>query len=627
MIIVRSMLLGSLLAGAALGQDPCARPQTTLPTTIVGATTDIRVCSPKENLRATGPSFVHTGQLAYAAWVGPDATGARTLFVRRSETGGCDWGPEQVIWRAEASESGADGDFRLLCYGHEVWLLFTADRLSDGTPSGGNDHVWVVASDSQGLPGTWTEFHVTTGQEAPLPSGDQGADVDAPEGCAKAGSLHVIFEYDYTFATGTGAASTQEDAWYQRVDFVAPGTLGLGFPNERKVESTPTGVVDTDFPGISCRDDVVVLTWMEDRSNPAPGLNNQNDTYVSVSKDCGAQFSAEENLTNLTMASPFASNRESKSCVFGIAPNYSVAVFTEDSRNGTDDEIFLYLSRQCGQTGSFSNPALVSMSPAGIDSDGMALCCTADGKLYVAYEDDRSGANLTYAVADKNGGADFLAGTHAETQISDGNSSTPQIDCFGNYVAVSFVDNISGTDPAKVSFSCDCGDTWQSCELFDRTSIDADGSAWVAVTTRGDIVSAWTDDRVGGNANNTVHAGGTRIPFLVYDANLMAFQMCCSSPGQPGNSALLIPSITAPACGAFPIDPVNGWQNDFVVDALSFSTIGNPFFVSTVDASGKATWVGFPNLAPVLGFPLYWTAAHISPTAQIVGTVDTLTQL
>ena len=125
------------------------------------------------------------------------------------------------MWQAQAGEAGVDTDFRLLCWGHGVWLLFTTDRLSNGTPSGGSDHVWVVASDQQGIANTWTQIHVSNGQEVALSTGDQGDDVDEPEGAAKSGSLHVIFEYDYGFAAGVGAASLEEDVFYQRVDFVA----------------------------------------------------------------------------------------------------------------------------------------------------------------------------------------------------------------------------------------------------------------------------------------------------------------------------------------------------------------------------------------------------------------------
>jgi hypothetical protein len=618
------LLLPLALTSALAAQDPCTRTATQLPGQIT-TTADDRVCSPKQDLQALPiAGAVHTGQLVHAAWVFPDAaSGLSTLYYRRSTNGGCDWEPEQILWQAQTGEAGVDTDFRLLCWGHEVYALFSTDRLSNGTPSGGDDHLWVVASDRQGIAGTWTQLHVSNGQEVALSTTDQGADVDEPEGAAKDGSLHVVFEYDYTFAAGTGAASINEDAFYQRVDFVAPGTLGLAFAEEVRLESTASGVIDTDRPMVACVDDLVVVGWQDDRAAAGVGNNNWNDTVIRVSTDDGATFGAEQNLTSFAAPTTFAAQRESQLCVFGQAPNYSVAVFTEDSRGG-DDDCYLYLSTTSGAPGTFVPPVVVSRSPAGVDSDGMAVGCTPEGALYVSYEDDRSGANQTFVVTDANGGADFLAGLQTETLISQGNTSTPLLDCHGSYAAVTFVDNIAGADPAAVAFTYDFGATWTYCELVDPAAIDADADAVVAVTTRGDVVVTWMDDRNGGNANNNLFAGGLRVTYVEYDANLPGY--VCRNAGESGDSNILLIGFTAPACGAFQIDPANGWQSNFTVDGLTLAVASLPLAYGTVDNDRDAVYFGLPSATALLGITTYASAVSQDPaTFAIVATADTLT--
>ena len=101
--------------------------------------------------------------------------------------------------------------------------------------------------------------------------------------------------------------------------------------------------------------------------------------------------------------------------------------------------------------------------------------------------------------------------------------------------------------------------------------------------------------------------------------------MLWSAPGAPGDQAVLQPSLSAPACGVFVMDPMNGWQCDFSVDGLSLGVLGLTPFWSGVDASGTATWIGFPNYAQLLGVTLYWTAIDLGDFSALRGVTDTLT--
>jgi len=612
------LLTLSLVASTAIAQDPHRREATQLP---AGVTTDhvSQVCTPKQDLPALAVAgAVHTGQLVHTCWLGPDASGAQVLYYRRSTTGGCDWEPEQVLW-TNLTGDAVDTDFRVLCWGHEVWVLFTTDLQANGTSDpASNDHVWVLASDQQGLPGTWTSLHISDGQETVMSTTDLGADADSPEGSAVQGALHVVWEYDYQFAAGTAGAASNEDVWYQKVEFTAPGVLGLARGEELRLESTPSGVTDTDFPRVVAKGDLVVASWQDCRT-PGGDDNLWNDTIVRVSMDGGATFAAEENLTNFAGQLTFASQRESKFLIFGTGPAYSVCAFFEDSRNG-DDDIFFMLNGSNGSIGAWTPVQQISRSPVGADGDGMFVSCTETGTIYVTYEDDRlnpgdNGSNRAFVIVDRAAGGEFLNDVHVETELSLGNPSAPVLDCHGNYATVAYVDNISGADPSAMSYTYDFGTTWHYRQLLDPSQIDADQECNVAVTTRGDAVGVWMDDRNGGNSFNTLFAGGLRISSISYDPAAPAYIV--RGAGNPGDFTTLMFSLTAPSCGALQLDPANGWQSNYAIDGLTFAALSLPVIYTTTNSGYDAVYPGLPNAATLIGLPVY-----VGAFTTAAGTID-----
>ncbi|MCB9879377.1 MAG: exo-alpha-sialidase [Planctomycetes bacterium] len=622
-----TILSTALLCAAALAQDPVYRGVTQLPAQV---TTDneARVCTPKQNLPALAiAGAVHTGQLVHTLWLGPDAVGAATLFYRRSIDGGASFEPAQALWTVQAGEV-IDTDFRMACHGHEVWVALTSERMSDGSIDiTGDDHLWLLASDRQGIAGTWSTLHVSNGQELGLSTTDEPADVNAPELAAVSGSVHISWEYTYDVAAGIAAASGLQGMFYQRVDFVAPGTLGMALTEEVRIETSPSGAVDVDGTNITAVDDVVIACWLDNR---IAGINdnNWNDTFIRVSTDRGLTWGPEQNMTSFPAPLTFAGQRESKVLIWGSAPNYFVGVFHEDSRNG-DDDIFMELSGSTGAAGSWTPTVMVSMSPVGADSDGMTIAVSENGTIYVVYEDDRvtpgdNASNLAFVVVDRNGGADFLSGSQVETQISTGDaSSPPTLDCYENYAAIAFVDNIPGNDPSAVSYSYDNGATWHYEWLVDQPIIDADQETIVAVTTRGDVVCEWMDDRNGGNAFNNLFVGGLRTASIRFDAGTPAYVL--RGIGNPGDANGMFFSLTPPAPGALQLIPADGWQSNFSVDFLTFSLLSIPFVYGTTDANREAIFPGLPNAATLIGLPVYVSAYAVDPNAvAITALTDTL---
>ena len=133
------------------------------------------------------------------------------------------------------------------------------------------------------------------------------------------------------------------------------------------------------------------------------------------------------------------------------------------------------------------------------------------------------------------------------------------------------------------------------------------------------------DDRNGGNAFNTIFAGGLRVTTIEYDTALPGYIV--RNAGQAGDATVLLVSLTPPSCGVFQLDPANGWQGDFAVDGLTFAVLTLPGIFSIVDANGNAFYPGLPNVASLVGFQTYAAAVSLAPvTGAFVAITDTLIQ-
>ena len=245
-------------------------------------------------------------------------------------------------------------------------------------------------------------------------------------------------------------------------------------------------------------------------------------------------------------------------------------------------------------------------------------------RVYVTYEDNRqnpssNASNLTYVVADSSGGTNFLSGTQVETVISAGNAAGRRMDCYGNDAVISFVDGIPGNDPATIAYTSNGGATWTTCRLFDETAIDADADVGIALTTGGDMVATWIDDRLGANQ---LFAGGARVMQLTYDPSALVFTATCA--GDPGNLTVMLPAVAPTACRGTELG--DGWQNNFVQDVVTFSAAASlPTFLALVDSANNSTLV-LPNFATILGPPLNWTAVTFDSTGGVRAMADVFVQ-
>lgn len=606
---IPTVLLAAAIAAlpltAALTAQAC--PRTEVQLSSGNATTSLlgfdawRLAAPKEALPADpARNLAATSRVVYALW--PDRDGAGNSVVRflRSTDGGWSWNAAAAtsIWTANtaAGESFDASFLELHAEGHAVFVTLVADRDANGNPNATQqDSCWILGSRDQGQ--TWQAIHASRGIAGALSTGDVLLDVDRCESALANGRCHVAYEADYVAAVGQGGAGSQaQDIYYQAAEFSAAGTLVLAFPEERRMETIPSGSRDADTPFLAADGSVVVVGWQEDRVQ-------LNDTYSRVSNDGGASFGAEVNHTNFVAAVSLI--RRSRAAVDGT----HVYVLMEDSRNGVGgDDIHLDISSDAGSTWTFGT--MVSQSPANIDSDGSAIWADG-GTIVIAYIDDRQGSgnvdNDVYAVIDRNFGADFLAGTAIESTIFDTptNCTVYRIDGFGDTIAIA-AETSDFPEDAAIAVSSDRGQTWSRCWLRSGGVADVDDLD-IAVTINRDVCAIWQDDQNLGNTANNVYVNGTRAT-RVEDRTATGGGIALTgySPAEIGAIALLIPSLAAPASNAIVLDAANGILLNFVPDLLTVGAFNSlSTFLGLIDANREVV-LPLPNLAPLIGMPIHW---------------------
>lgn len=621
-----SIALALALASLANAQALCPRPETRLSTGNV--TTSIygfagwRIAAPKQLVPADPVrGFVASSRVMYAVW--PDRASSATTDVvlrfLRSEDGGFSWNLANAvdIWTSNsaAGETFDAVDLELLADGNTVYVVFTADRLSNGQHHPSNqDACWVLGSNDQGR--TWQSIHVSGGTENALSTGDLLLDVDDPVAASSNGRCHVLFEADYQFAVGRGAATGLENVYYQAVEFDAQGNLVEVFAEERRLESTPSGTVDTDFPGVAADGIGVVLSWQDNRISvggqpPVYSDNNRfNDTFSRVSADSGLTLGTEHNHTNFSAIAAW-DQRRTEPAMYGTL----AVVMQEDPRAGNDD-VYLSLSYDFGQT--WTDGVMVSRSPAGVDSDGTAITISGT-TIVVAYCDDRQGSgnadNDVYVVVDHNLGADFIAGTQVEHLAIDTPTSCAlyTADSFGEVFAIA-AETSAFPEDSGIAVSRTSGDSWEWCANLQFGNADTD-DIYVAVTRNRDVMSIWQDDDNRGNDFNDISVRGLKLPRLVdRTAQGQGLVYEAAGPADLNHIVLLLGSLSGAGSNALALDATNGVILNLMPDALTLGIVSNlGTFLGLVDANGTASW-NFPNFATLIGVPITWSVCALDST-------------
>jgi hypothetical protein len=608
-----ALLLAASSALPLLAQQPLPRAPLQLDSGAVSASAigfrSWKVTTSRTELPADpARGFVATARVVYAAWL--DLVGTDFVVrVARSVDGGYTWDLSQAVdvWR-NATSSGERmfvDDIGFSADGYEVYVAVRSNRRPSGLgPTNTNENLWICGSQDQGQ--TWHSVCATVGLERALSTRDQLLDVDDLSIEASAGSCHVAFEADYVYAVGANGQSQIHDIYYQAVGFDGTGNLVRRFAEERKMGPAPSGTVDADWPSVVADGPTVLCSWQDDRV--MLGNNALNNTFSRVSRDAGTTFDPEHDHTQFTGTQP-VNMRQSKAAIDGS----NLYVFQEDHRNFSDDDVYLSFSNDAGQT--WTDNVTVSLSPQGVDSDVVHFACV-DGRIYVAYADDRNGRgngnNDVFVVTDRNAGADFAAGTHAEVQVTtDPRNNYPRcVAAAGDVVAITYDSSEARGNGAYVAVSVDGGTTFSDFVAQNGAASDTD-DPFVTVSRQRDIQVTWADDGGVNNFRNRAYTAGVKVPILEdRTATGGGLVLRMHTAAENGNPALLLGSLAGPFPNGLPLDPDQGLYLNLLADGLSLAMAGNTgVFLSTVFGD-EATW-NFPRFSAWLNADIWFAVAEI----------------
>jgi hypothetical protein len=576
-----------------------------------------QVAAPEESLPPAGAGQFHTAKLVYVVYLDVDPSGDAIFAFRRSGDGGFSWSQPTTIWTnsSSAGEFMWGGEFKVAAQGHHVYVIVMSNR---GHPRR-NGAVHLLGSDDQGQ--TWYgPLMLSTGM-----LGTGGYTTDDPDDqqiAVSQGVAHVVWGADY-YDDGTGSRQPDNDIFYASAQ-VSGGQLTF-VTNEIRVDDAngtlANGDVDSAFPSVAAEGTAVVhISWQDDRivsAGGGTGNDAANNVYSRTSLAFGTDFgnaaaTPEHDHTGFT--SPINNTpRRSTSVITG----QNIYIVQEDQRVANDDDVWISISNNAGQT--WTDGVLVAKSPSGTDSDDAVIAADGDN-IVVGYRDNRGGQNKTYAVVDNNKGADFVAGTHKEYLLSPNSNQTYRTCgalCSGEVMCVYYEDDLplyQGQD-WSFGYSTDAGASWQTVEGINvqLTTPDADvDDPHMTITHNRDLVATWIDDAAQGNAFNLVYLTGIHVPRLVDEtATGKPMKLVDASPGDQGDLAVLFPSLQPPTPQGYWLDPTRGIELNFTPDSLTIGAVGAlQFFVGTVDAAGAAT---FPfvriDFAKLIGQDIYYAAA------------------
>lgn len=622
--LAATLLAATLCTGTTTAQD-CPRPVQQWSNVTGGSNTDnVQVSTPTPS----SPSFsaflsfggVSPSQLVHLAYEIEDDAGGNveSIAYRRSVDGGCSFGPEQIIWQGRTGESI---DFhRLVSTGDQVYVFVETNRDSTMTPSGTTDYCWVVGSPRQGMVGSFSSRLVSTGVDTVRTDGTLLGDVDHVSASAGLLSAYVVFEAAFQ-DDGTGASTNNGGAFLRRVFFDGSGNLTFENAEETRLETTPPGMFDVDFPQVASDGDLFIATWQD----PRGGIDNDQWSRSGTSI---ATLLPEVNHSN------FTSSITSELSFVAVDGNSCYVLMTDERNTGISgiDEAILSISNMGGMPGTFTQ-VVVDQAPVGADVD-VAQIAADRGFVHVFYDDNRGGTDDLFVVSSNNFGAQFLAGTAVENPLTTGgqspltisNSRIPSGVAVGDRAAFPFQLGSGSANDLLIAITSDGGLSWQRCAAnIAGTSLGDNDDRALAFSTRGDLIVGMEDNRaMPGTTENQIYTTGVRLPLLRFNTMTNVFEMTGASPSAVGQSAYLLSSLTPPACGAFPIDPFAGWQSDFVIDPFTSTFLGLPGTEAFVDASGNASWV-LPNFATLFGLPFYHAVFQFDfGTPATTGLSDTI---
>ena len=247
-----------------------------------------------------------------------------------------------------------------------------------------------------------------------------------------------------------------------------------------RLNSSPAGSALSLFPAMVSNGQKLFVTWYDQRNGELDVFFNRSldggDTWLSsdIRLDSGSAGTAGSLLPQI--------------CTGGNA----VYVAWHDRRNGKDD-VYFNRSLDNGATWLASDIRINTNSPGGSNSRNVSLCC--DGvRVYIAWQDDRSGTWDIYASRSLDNGATWLGSDlRVDGDTTSASQRFPALGCNGNNVFCTWNDTRSGGTGIRIKRSLDGGASWETTETV-LDDADAAGIPRIAVSGQ-NIHVVWGDVR------------------------------------------------------------------------------------------------------------------------------------
>jgi hypothetical protein len=596
-----------------------------------------RTAAPRERIAAGPAGTVPTANVAYVTWAEATPLGQVALKFARTRTGGFTWDAAQTIYTTVAGEAIDGAETRLLCSGHQVFLVYASNGHS---LVAGQQALFAIASGNQGQ--TWTApVLLSTGSLATLRDVDEVNAAISTGNAAGTPSLNVVFESDYNVP-----ASGIEDLYFVQAELTG-GALAITVPQQRLNLAVAERVSDVNFTTIAADGAVVHIGWTDNRQGAGA---NRYDYFSLTSRLNGTDFATTTEYRHTTFPANLSWGAPRRPQVAVDLPN--VYTFMEHSFNlatsvQSKDDVWMDWSNDLGLTFAVTGVAINTATLGSIGDIDDMLVTADDGRVAVLYVDDRLNGvnnndnNQAIVAISYNAGSDFQLGTHVERPLSlkDPNPIFG-IQMVGDMVVALYETNCvtatgSGAEDLTLSLSSDGGVTWThrdvtsfgGCGLF-PSGVDVDDPR-LCLTQNGDAIVTWIDDRTilgagGGNTVNNQWVTSIHYPQLVDStATFQGVRYQDASPQTAGEVAVLL--LSASGTGSQIVLDAFGSNVNLGFDVFTEASVligltgAYPTLNSDlVGATGSANYPFVPNVTQLIGLPI-WAAGLSITIANTAG--------
>lgn len=459
------------LLGAALAAAPLAAQNTR--------------ASQQLDVNATGtglgPSIASDGDLAVAAWNDGSTGGSNHVFVSVSDGRGLSWSaPLQVDQDPGAAKKFTQSD-SVHVYGDSIYVFWSDERNSATT-----DEVWFNVSHDRGA--TWgAEQRLDKGYPAGT-GAIRDWRVASQRGGSPGNDLLVLVQ-----SVDPDNASDEE----LHVAISLDG--GASWANAPLPDPALTSG-DVDDLGVAVDGAFIHLAWAGD----GLGGSSFDAVYYQRSDNFGVSWT---HATPVVISSAAAGAGDVEFQVEVDTDNLSslVAVaWLEERSSTTEEEVRCIVSDDLGLTWPAAD-TLIGQYAAGVhDVDGMDLRI-GGGNVFVAWDDNRSGADLVYVARSTDAGASW----EPDAQVSSANGGGfPVFAPNGGGATVALTMSTDAfPNAAECAVSNDAGATWITSVQTSDDPADVDFAECAYNALYDNLISVWLDDRLGANH---VYAGGFR---------------------------------------------------------------------------------------------------------------------